>query len=310
MFLGQSVMTKATQNGGTRVFMLEVEVAGNRDEAVRFLLRKNGFKDGKYLWQLNFTTDCNPIITNDGLASKTSYGSFQFPRFIYDPSSRMMSYQNNRFWYNRNFKVFMNNSLQSLLGFQFENPIKTFEEYKKTFETPKDEFKRYTNDDALTTTFDFFDEDLYRRLLGGYMVNNDADSTPLLSGEGNDGRLTSLENESSVYKRRFLYGITIISSSIPNTGEYIGEDTKRKVLTDFVIDPSTNGEDYLIYEPSGGGSRYYPLNTNLPLRDLVVSILYTDMNLNTRILPLPANYTTTLKMEFRPNNMLMNYEPN
>ena len=310
MFLGQSIMSKASANAGTREFLLEVEVSGDRDESVQFLMRKNGLSNGAYLWQLNIITNCSPTFTNDGLNNKTSYGSYTFPRYIFDPSSKMISYRNERFWFNRNFKIFMNKSLQSLLGFKYESPIETFEEYKKTFLSPLDEFLKYTNPSNITVCGEEFTEEVYQRLKGGYMNTNDADATPLLSGEGNDGALTSIETESSVYKRRFLYGITIVSSSIPNAGEYIGADTKRKVLTDFVIDPSTNGEDYLIYEPEGGGSRYYPLNTNLPLRDLVVSILYTDMNLNTRLLPLPANYTTTLKMEFRPNNMLLNYEPN
>ena len=310
MFLGQSVMNKASANAGCRVFMLEVEVSGKPDESVRFLMRKNGNNEGAYLWQLNVNVNCNPTFTNDGLNNKTSYGSYVFPRYIYDPSSKMISYRNERFWFNRNFKIFMNKSLQSLLGFKYESPIETFNEYLKTFLSPLDELLKYANPSSITICGEEFTEELYQRIKGGYMNTNDADATPLLSGEGDDGRLTSIETESSAYKRRFLYGITIVSSSIPNAGEYIGATTKRKVLTDFVIDPSTNGEDYLIYEPEGGGSRYYPLNTNLPLRDLVVSILYTDMNLNTRLLPLPANYTTTLKMEFRPNNMLLNYEPN
>lgn len=308
LFLGQSVNPKASSNSGARQFMLEIVVSGTEDESIEFLMRKNGFLDGQYLWQLNFETNCNPSYTADGLNNTTSYGSVRFPRFMYDPSTKAISHRHERFWFNRDYKIYMNKGLQGLLGFKFDNPIMTDSQFLKSFQTPFDEILRYANVSNITLCGEELTSSVINRLLGGYMNTNDADASQFFSGENNDGQLTTIEIEPSFYKRRFLYGISIISTSIPNTGEYIGSAVKRKVLTDFVIDPSTNGEDYLIYEPENGGERFYPLNTNLPLRDLVVSVLYTDMNLNTRQLTLASNYTTTMKIEFRPNNMLLNYQ--
>ena len=120
---------------------------------------------------------------------------------------------------------------------------------------------------------------------------------------------TITEKKSSNFKRRFLWGLAVTSNSISNKGEYTGGGlARRKLLTDFIIDPSSDGQDYMIFEPSN--YRFYTLNSGLPLRDLVVSVFYIDMNLNLQPLVLEPNYSATIKLEFRPTNYLENYVSN
>lgn len=116
-----------------------------------------------------------------------------------------------------------------------------------------------------------------------------------------------VENHPSQYKRSFLWGIQIRSNNLSNDGEFVSAGrVSQKILTDFIIDPSTNAvRDYLIFEPTT--ERFYPLNSSGDLRQLDVSVFYVDMNNNTHLLPLPPNTSASIKIEFRPQNMVYNY---
>ena len=74
-------------------------------------------------------------------------------------------------------------------------------------------------------------------------------------------------------------------------------------------------DQFNIANPSGGtsfkaGQRFYPLNASGELRQLDVSIYIVDMNNNTSVLNLPPNTSLSLKIEFRPKNMVYNYIDN
>lgn len=129
--------------------------------------------------------------------------------------------------------------------------------------------------------------------------------------ESNANKLVITESRASNYKRAFLWGLQIRSNNLSTSGEFVsGGKSFQKVLTDFVIDPSTNQGDYLLFEPESGGQRFYPLNATGELRQLDVSVYMVDMNNNTSVLNLPPNTSLSLKIEFRPKNMVYNYIDN
>ena len=116
------------------------------------------------------------------------------------------------------------------------------------------------------------------------------------------------EKESSNWKRNFLNGIEILSNRLAVNGEITGGgNATRKVLTDFEIDPSTTARDYLIYTPAGNSVRYYPLMSDAPLEQLDLDINYIDIFGISRPLMLQPSFLASVKLEFRPNNMIENY---
>ena len=127
--------------------------------------------------------------------------------------------------------------------------------------------------------------------------------------ESNASKLVITESKASNYKRSYLWGLQIRSNNLSTSGEFVsGGRSSQKVLTDFVIDPSTNQGDYLLFEPEE--QRFYPLNSSGELRQIDVSVYIVDMNNNTSVLNLPPNTSLSLKIEFRPKNMVYNYIDN
>lgn len=229
-----------------------------------------------------------------------------FDRFYYDVSTQKISLLQTSFWVNRGFRVWLNNGLRSIMGFK-TTPMTKFD-ISKSFLPPVQQSNTTFNLES------FDDNDFANIFRGGFIgeSQNVSIAQPLRDIESGaedkslDNVVSIIESESSNYKRRYLYGLQVLSNTISNTGEYVGNgNVKRKIITDFTIDPSTNGQDYMVYEPQY--PRYYPLNSNLPLREIDVSVFYVDMNLNSRILTLPAGYSAGVKLEFRPNNMVFSY---
>lgn len=138
--------------------------------------------------------------------------------------------------------------------------------------------------------------------LGGFL-----DAIDVNKNLSNESAVELVENHPSQYKRSFLWGIQIRSNNLSNDGEFVNAGrVSQKILTDFIIDPSSNSvRDYLIFEPQM--ERFYPLNASGDLRQLDVSVFYVDMNNNTHLLPLPPNTSASIKIEFRPQNMVYNY---
>tara|TARA_R110002153_G_scaffold212442_1_gene365074 strand:- start:2190 stop:4031 length:1842 start_codon:yes stop_codon:yes gene_type:complete len=135
----------------------------------------------------------------------------------------------------------------------------------------------------------------------------------------NDGNVkTSIQNRSvQVFKesfntsfaRDFINSIVLITGNIAVSGEIAGNGSSvRRVLTDFELDPSQIDRDYIVYSAAGGGTRYYYLGANTPLRRVDVEVKFEDVNGILRPLFIPANMECSVKLEFRPNNMVLNFE--
>ena len=134
--------------------------------------------------------------------------------------------------------------------------------------------------------------------LGGIATANN-----LFEGEA----VSHYESFNSNFSRDWIDKILFVSGSIATQGEVVGNGLAvRKVITDFVLDPSTVRRDYLVYE-SKGTPRYYPLQSNSPLYKVDVFVSYQDIYGNTRRLEIEPNMCASIKVEFRPNNMVQYY---
>ena len=115
------------------------------------------------------------------------------------------------------------------------------------------------------------------------------------------------ERNSGNFARDLLNSIKVFTSSIAVVGEAVGDgDNVERVLTDFVLDTSVVGRDYLVYTPQGG-IRYYELDSPSPLRRVDASIFFEDIYGISRPLFIPAGMECSLKLEFRPINMVYNF---
>jgi hypothetical protein len=112
------------------------------------------------------------------------------------------------------------------------------------------------------------------------------------------------EQANSEFKRDWLNGIVITSSGLAIGGEIVGDGSQtRKILTDFQIDPTSVGRDYLIFTNSGG-MRLYEIKSTQPLKDIQVQIQFQDNKGLLRDLIIGFNEECNLKLEFRPNAQL------
>ena len=109
-------------------------------------------------------------------------------------------------------------------------------------------------------------------------------------------------------ERRFLYGLEFTTNRLAVLGEVgSGGNNRKKILTDFEIDPANTGRDYLLYSPSGNAVRYYKLGTDQPLNAVDCSVFYTDMLGFSHPLIINNNLCASIKLEFKPNNQISNY---
>ena len=100
----------------------------------------------------------------------------------------------------------------------------------------------------------------------------------------------------------------IITNRLPIEGEIVGDgNEQKKILTDFNIDPSTVVRDFLLYQPSGNSVRYYQLNSDQPLDSVDIAVNYIDINAISRPLNLKMGTSASVKLEFRPTNMISYY---
>lgn len=290
-------------------FQLTDETAGAGEKTKVMLSIETDFTD-KTMNGWTTATQGNVLpVGGGGVQNQDFTEPSGFDRFYYDIASQKISLLQTSFWVNRGFRVWMNNGLRSIMG--FKTTLMTKPDIKASFVPPLQESNPVVNQE------DFNDSEFKNIFRGGFISEsqNVSIAQPLSEIESGaedkslDNAYSIVESESSNYKRRFLYGLQVLSNTISNTGEYVGNgNVKRKIITDFVIDPSTNGQDYMVFEPQY--PRYYPLNSTLPLREIDVSVFYVDMNLNSRILTLPAGYSAGVKLEFRPNNMIYSYYQN
>ena len=108
-------------------------------------------------------------------------------------------------------------------------------------------------------------------------------------------------DQSSVFKRSFLYGLVILCNTIATTGEFVdGGAVAEKILTDFNVDEtSVDARDYLLYEPAGNLFRWFDINSSAPISTINLDVRYVDKYQNRHPLPLPVGTTGSVKLHFR-----------
>jgi len=121
--------------------------------------------------------------------------------------------------------------------------------------------------------------------------------------------LTAISNQEiqqSAFERKLVRQILIQTTTMNINGEFEEGRSTLRILTDFEPDVD---EPYTIFQFSAKPlTRYYPLRSHLPLRDIGLKILYNDKFGTTRPYLLNQGDTATIKLEFRPNNMIYYYE--
>ena len=115
------------------------------------------------------------------------------------------------------------------------------------------------------------------------------------------------EYQNSKFLKKSVRQILIQSTTMNINGEYEqGNGRTIQILTDF--EPLVD-ETYTIFQYQDSGyTRYYPLRSTLPLRDIGLKILYADKFGITRSYLLNKDDSITMKLEFRPNNMIYNFD--
>jgi len=220
--------------------------------------------------------------------------NFLMPYFKYNDETQKVCLQVSQFWNEvMGFELYMNKALSQMIGFN---------DYRK------DEVNARNYTKFITVQGGDYTEDKYN----GYTYRFPIDLGRREITEVNTGRtifsvVEYYERASQVFARDFLNSIKVFTSSIAVIGESVGDgDNVERVLTDFVLDPSVVGRDYIVYTPQGG-VRYYELDAPTALRRVDASIFYEDIYGNTRPLFIPAGMECSLKLEFRPKNMVYNF---
>lgn len=279
-------------------------VGGNTAPNLRIFRNKtdNIFFDSLDGLRLKVSVSPDPFFSDIFKSYGNTAGSIQsFPMFDFNKDTQKIELQIQRDWLiNRGVSIYVNNGLRSIMGFDVSNnrhmPLNNV---RNLFQTV------YSDPSVLNGPVEIgFDESntgYFLRLNDLYPPNTNT------SKDSGDIYVTITEEEQSVFKRNYLWGLAIVSPSLPIKGEFINDGkSKLKLITDFVIDPSTNFRDYLVYEPQGS-ARYYPLRSTQNLREVIVGVYYVDMNQNLNRLTIPQGSQATIKLEFKPNNMIQNY---
>lgn len=209
--------------------------------------------------------------------------------------------------------LFMNNRLINILGFSSTSKIASSDRYLHYFQKPPK--------NATPSSLDFGGmielENLFNNSTNGDLnAFLDVSTNEISKFDVATGKMTKAvptymvwrEKELSIFKRNFLWGLEMITNRLPIEGEVVGDgNEQKKILTDFVADPSSVVRDYLLYQPEGNAVRYYPLNSDQPLDSVDITVNYTDINAITRPLLIKEGTSASIKLEFRPTNMINNY---
>ena len=211
------------------------------------------------------------------------------PYFSYDPNSKKFAWNiSNDMLLGQGIDMYMNKKLGSILA---------FDNYKVDTINSEADMKRYFNVDR---TFNKRDE--------GYIYSFPSNYGNMGAGRNNKSGWWSMnryeEEMNTEFRRDWLNGLVITSSTLPLEGEIIGDGTGvRKILTDFQSDPTSIGRDYVIFFNTGG-MRLYDLNSDEPINDIRCSIQFQDIYGNLRDLIVRHGEECNIKLEFRPNSQL------
>ena len=241
----------------------------------------------------NLTTIPNLALQQDVPYLNTIYDNLM-PNFSLGADNRIRFNINTSYLLGFGIKMYFNNALDNILS---------FDEYKTT------KFNSSNMNEFSLPTKTELDSDLE-----GVILDFPAEVYKNLNPLDKDAqrKLGDIcefpEARNTIFSRDWLNGIIITSGSLAVDGEILGDgDSRRKTITDFLIDPSSVGRDYLVFTDSGG-MRFYPLLSTEPIRQIDVEILFQDIYGIIRPLLISTAQECALKLEFRPNNQLFNFE--
>ena len=220
--------------------------------------------------------------------------AYKMPKFTLGSNGKISFNNNNALWLLGNYSLYMNNRLESLMSFG---------EFKIDKISEITNFRNYFVDNGLGGA-GYGDNDNGSIFTFPARIEGAGDTNASSRG------IVFTENFDTSFMRDFLNSIIITSGSLTIQGEFIGTgESSRKILTDFVLDPANINRDYCLFNNSGG-MRFYKLQSTQPVRKLDVIIQYEDIYGVVRNLFIKPNEECSVKLEFRPNNMLFNYETN
>jgi hypothetical protein len=225
----------------------------------------------------------------------TDETEFLMPRFELEQDGRI-SYNQKPIWSNQlELKIYMNNRLGNLMSFDY---------FKRTAIVDNTSLKRFfANSNNVFNEIDKGSIYSFPSMLGAHARTALLGKVSILE---KDDEYKYIEAVNTFFTRDFLNSV-VITTGIPIGGELVGGgDSKRKVLTDFEIDPSSVKRDYLIFTNSGG-ERFYQLLTTQELREIDLQVNYQDIYGINRRLTLLSGQECSIKLEFRPNNQIANF---
>ena len=218
------------------------------------------------------------------------------PNFTMDDNGKLTYIQNNYFSTFYGMNLYINTSLNSLL---------TLTEYESR------KFTSLTLDEIYAITSPFTTNELKNKLAGSLL--NFSSKLGLVEGGSQITLGADVEYPEAVnskFSRDWLNGILITTGRLAVAGEITGDGgQKRKVLTDFEIDPSSVGRDYLVFTNSGG-MRLYGLNSSTPIKELDAQVSFQDIYGIVRPLEILPFESCSMKIEFRPNSQIYNSQQN
>tara|TARA_R110002072_G_scaffold238359_1_gene395779 strand:+ start:7779 stop:9572 length:1794 start_codon:yes stop_codon:yes gene_type:complete len=242
---------------------------------------------------------------NDGEGDMEKYVEF-FPRFEWNDTTNKIEFLSTAEFHSQ-FSVYANSGLLNMVDFPVSQRVNAerlangrANLANDTYETI---FKKYVYSDLTPVG---------NEVCGGLLTFRNNTNTFTDRNVNNPVAPTTIvsyaELSSSIWKRRFLYGLEFTTNRLAVLGEVgSGGNNRKKILTDFEIDPANTGRDYLLYSPSGNAVRYYKLGTDQPLNAVDCSVFYTDMLGFSHPLIINNNLCASIKLEFKPNNQISNY---
>ena len=211
------------------------------------------------------------------------------PYFSYDASSKKFAWNiSNDMLLGQGIDLYMNKKLGAILA---------FDNYKVDTINTASEMANYFDVDRTWTDRDKGSIYTFPSSYGSMGVNrNDKSSWWSMN--------KYQEEMNTEWRRDWLNGLVITSSTLPLEGEIIGDGTGvRKILTDFQADPTSVGRDYVLFFNTGG-MRLYDLNSDEPINNITCSIQFQDIYGNLRDLIVRHGEECNLKLEFKPNSQL------
>lgn len=237
---------------------------------------------------LNLSGISNRVFTQPSPPLRQN--SMLIPYWTLDSNEKLSYNINSTYILGFQMKLYMNDALFNLISF---NEYKTKDITQSNLSlVMTDNTNIYSqNDDGVSLSFD---GNIEKRIVNGRIQLGDT--------------LEYKEAYKTTFARDFLNGIIITTGSIAIDGEIIADgDSKRRILTDFVIDPSSVGRDYLVFS-NQGGMRLYSVKSTEPLRRIDVQVSYQDIYGKVRPLLIKPSQELNIKLEFRPNNQIYNMD--